>query len=441
MRILDEIFRLGGETLALWRQNLLPLITWFSLGFATHLVGVQASALIGYQHELLATMCFVLGLLGWLAGQVLMIHSFKALLWTPSRIADGSRQPAITVPTQVFGEERRLDVLTAAIGPFLAVYSVWGFIDDEVRGLFFANLSQQGSLDVLTWSISFDPDRLVFYIALTAGAWVIGKLIELGLAMIRRRRRLGTWASVPEVIADGTVVFGLFMTLAIAFGKLSTWWQGRAVAVGIEALWRQFLDVLPPWPVWVDLTLPVALQRFVDWFGEVLLPGMADRLLLPLMWLALTATVFGWRTVHGRDIAAGTRLSPMVDRVDRATTGAAGAFGLAVRVATDDVRTKYLPVANALRLIWRAGPWFLGSYLILATVLWSAQNWLTIALSTVIGPRDLVTNFVGEPFRELLIGLIIVPLSIALYAAAFDQVMGEVTRVGRRPARLLNGRS
>jgi hypothetical protein len=435
VRILDEILRLGGEALALWRANLAKLITWFCLGFGVHVLGTQASALIGYQHELLATLCFVLGVLGFIGAQVLMIHSLKPGLWTPARIIQRQQQPAIPVPEQVFGDERRMDVLTAAIGPFLAVYAVWGFIDDEVRDLFFANISQDGYLDSENWSVSFAPDRLGFYAGLTVGAWVIGKLIELAVTAVRRRRRLGAWASVPEVIADGTVVFGLFMTLGILAVQARDWWGERAIAVGLSTLWHNFLDLLPDWPVWFDLTLPEALRQGVDWIAAELVPAMADRLLLPLMWLALTATVFGWRRFRGRDIAAGTRLSGVVDRLDRLTTGSGGAIGFTARLATDDFRTKYLPVAHAFRMVWRAGPWFLGSFLVLSAVLWSLENWLTVAITVAIGPQPLDVVFAIEPFQELVVGLIVVPLSIAVYAAAFDSVMSEVTRVGRRPVR------
>ncbi|QDP97242.1 hypothetical protein FOE78_16100 [Microlunatus elymi] len=440
MGVLNELLTLSGEALTLWRRNLGKLITWFCLGTAVHIVGTQLSARIGNDHQLLSTMAFILGVLGWLAAQVLMIHSLKPNLTTPRRLLQQSRlEPATgqarrNLPNQIFADEGRMLVLVSAIGPFLAVYSVWGYIQDEVRDLFFANLSQEGSLDPDHWSISFATDRLPFYLGLTVGAWIFGKLVEVAVARIRRHHQLGAWTGIAEVIADGTVVFGLFMLLGIAWTWFKSWWQDRAVTVGLETLWRAVLGVLPDWQLWFGLTLPVMLQQLVGWCAHTLLPGLANRVLLPLMWLALTGTVFGWRQFAGRDVVTGTRLERAAERLGRVTGPTTGAVGMAARFATDDLRTKWLPVAYAFRLVWRSGPRFLGSYLVLATVLWAAQNWLTVGLTVLIGPHDLATTFAIEPFQDLLVGVIMTPLLISLYAAAFDQVMGEAAGVGRLPA-------
>lgn len=434
MRTLTELWLLTRDTATLWWRRYPTLLTWYCLGFGVHHLGLHGSALLGAQHQLLSTMLFVLGVLGWLASLVMMIHALKPALWTPAHIDPAGARG--TVPHPVFASERGVDVLTLALAPFLAVYSVWGLVDDEVSALLFANISREGLTDAETWSINFLPERLPFYLLLTATAWLLGKAV----AVVRARRatlRDGVALALRAVsiVADGTAVFGLFVALGIGATQLLDWWRGRQVSTWLGQAWRGFLDWLPEWTLWAGLTLPDGLRAAATWFWSTLLPGVADRALLPLMWLALTATVFGWREFRGRDVAAGTRLESAAGRIDDVggPTLRRGAVPTVIALATDDLRTKYLPVANALRLIWHAGPRFVGVYLVAATALWSAELWLNEGLVRLVGPQPEDVTFALEPFFDLALGAIFVTASVALYATAFDRAIAEVTGTAWRP--------
>jgi hypothetical protein len=436
VRTLGEIVLLGREALTLWRQYFLQLAAWYCLGFGLHHLGQQASAQLGRSSQLLATLVFVVGVLGWLAGLIMMIHALKPGLQAPQRLAERSSAAPIPVPETVFRAERAMDVLTSTVGPFLAVYAVWGFVEDQISALFYVNLSQL-SFDVDYWSISFAPERTPFYAALAAAAWLIGKIIKVLADRIRVAGSGRLALGILEVLADGTFVFAVFMTLATWLDRLQQWWEGRVIAVRLAGSWRWFLDRLPDLRLWSDLTLPEALRDGLDWCWQVLLPGAADRLLLPLMWLALTATVFGWREFRGRDAVAGTRLHPAAERASRyaPSTARSGPVAVLLVLATDDLRTKYIPVITALRVLWRAGPWFVGGYLVVSTLLWSAEIWFGELLTIVVGPPAMVeTMMILDPVLELLTGLIFTTASVALYAAAFDRGMAAITGLGRRTA-------
>lgn len=437
MTTLTELRDLIRDTAILWWRRYPRLLMWFCIGFGIHHLGQQASALIGAEHQLISTMLFVLGVLGWLACLIMMIHSLKPALWTPQHLEPG--RATDIVPQPVFAPERGVDVLTLALAPFLAVYSVWGLVEDEVSALFFANISREGLTDPETWSISFAPERLGFYAALTVGAWVIGKLVTLVRVRLRAPGDTFNLAlRIVALVADGSAVFSLFVALGIAAERIKDWWQSRVVAQWLGQGWRAFLDWLPDWHLWFGVSLPDALRDAATWFWSTLLPALSDRVLLPLMWLALTATVFGWREFRGRDIVAGTRLEAVAGRLGgggERTGVRAGAIPTLVALATDDLRHKYLPVANALRLVWHAGPRFVGVYLILATVVWAGEVWASESLVRLVGPQPEDVTFVLEPFYALVLGAVFVTASVALYATAFDRAVAEVTRTPWRPSR------
>ena len=113
-------------------------------------------------------------------------------------------------------------------------------------------------------------------------------------------------------------------------------------------------------------------------------------------------------------------------------------------LATDDLRTKYLPVLQALRLVARAGPRFVGVYLVLATVLTAAQAAFDIAVTVLVGPRGVDTALLVDPFAVLVSGLVFTPVAIALYAAAFDEALTAALRrspPGRSDGAVDQGRS
>ncbi len=151
-------------------------------------------------------------------------------------------------------------------------------------------------------------------------------------------------------------------------------------------------------------------------------------LLLPLMWLALTATVYGWREFRARDVLAGTRAQARIERLER---GADIRWVRLALLASDDLRTKYLPVAQAFRLILRAGPRLVGAYVLLATVISLLDNLAAVGLTVLVGPRSPAVSLLLDPLSTLVVGLVITCISVALYAAAFDRALDAVLTAAR----------
>ncbi|HEY5822699.1 MAG TPA: hypothetical protein VIT20_12025 [Propionibacteriaceae bacterium] len=422
---LTELGRLSARVWQLWTGNIWRMGAWFCAGFAVHALGLLASAQLGARYGTLAMIAFIIGVVATLVALVMMIHSLEPALRSPQTVDLAQPTPgALRIPSQVFAREAAVDVVASAVGPFLAVYALWGFVDDQISDLFLSNYTVQGLGGSENFSINFKVDRLPFYIALAASAWVLRQVVSA----ITARRKVLTLA-LSGILLEAMWVFSFFVVLLMAVGEARPWLRTRAAYVGLQDAWRGWLDLLPDWSLLFGLSLPQALQRAVDVVIHTLLPGAWTALVLPLVWLALTATVLGWREFRGADVLAGTPLGGRVANLPRPG-------GTRTRALTDfltaDLRTKYLPVLQALRLVGQAGPSFVGVYLLLATMVTAGQGLFEIVVTVLVGPLDIAGTLLFDPFLTLASGLVFTTIAIALYAAAFDQALSAALARGRR---------
>jgi hypothetical protein len=107
-----EGLRLVVDAAGLWWRRLLPMVTAYVLGFALHLLGLRLSVLLGPGYQVLATLVFVLAV-----AQV------------------GALVPMLRLCRPPEDQETALDVAALAIGPFLAVYALWGHDSGGSRGI------------------------------------------------------------------------------------------------------------------------------------------------------------------------------------------------------------------------------------------------------------------------------------------------------------------
>ena len=249
-----ELGRLIRASAQLWRSHFWAMGSWFCLGFAVHTVGLLLSAELGARHGTLAMLVFVVGVVATLVALVLMIHSCEGSLRAPAQIQpDATALAQLRIPAQLFRSERRAEVVAATVGPFLAVYAVWGFVDDQIADLFASNYAVQGLGGITNFSISFDIDRLRFYLLLAAAAWVLRAAVA---AVVSRRSLLPL--VLGGIVLEAMWVFSLFAVLVIVFRSARAWLRTRAAWVGVQDGWRNVLGWLPDWRLPFDLTLPQA---------------------------------------------------------------------------------------------------------------------------------------------------------------------------------------
>jgi hypothetical protein len=407
VRAAIEGISLVSAAAGLWWRRLSQLVFVFAMAFGLHLLGLNLSVRLGPDHQIAATVVFVLAVLAQVGALVIM-------LWLCRPAGD---------------EETALDVAALAIGPFLAVYALWGLVDDEVYALFAANIAVSGLGGTDEWSVNLQ--WLGFYVILAAVTWVLRQLV--GLAGRQRPTRP---LLLLGVILEGTWTFASALALLSGLGRVVDWVTSRTVWQGLSSAWYAVLGVLPDLRLPFDLTLPEALHAVLEWLTRTVVPGVWTAVLLPLMWLALTAVVFGRREIDARTVAAGTPAEVAHDRlVPRWRTGRWRS--LVHRVAllvTGDLRTKYLPVLHAFRLLWATGPAFLAAYLVVATAVETARSWATLSLARLLGPRDPSVALASSWADELTIGCVFTTFAIALYAAAGHRVLGSGVTEGAAPA-------
>ncbi|MCO5971612.1 hypothetical protein [Actinoallomurus soli] len=160
-------------------------------------------------------------------------------------------------------------------------------------------------------------------------------------------------------------------------------------------------------------------------------PGpVKDALVLPLVWLAIAAIVYGLE-MHDREAIRGTPLERLPDRLE-------GRRRRLAEVASRSLRDKYVPIVHALRLAHRAGAyvfaWFCLCYVAIGALLDPLQRGVVALIGTDHTVRFWNLVLVPIEFGHRMVGEI---LRLALLAATFDLVRRRVsdgTPVADRPA-------
>ncbi len=385
------------------------LAAWYCLGWGINTLMSQVSTVLGGERWLvLSTSLFIIGVVAWVGCLVLMIHSLQ-----PGLSEVGRGGPETAVPGTVTPIGDRTDILLSVLGPVIAVYSAWGLAEDQVAKLLTANLALHG-LDARSYSINLSQFR--FWLGVAVVAWVVKRI-----AGAIDRRKPGNVPAGVELVADGASVLALFVVINQLTSQLMDWLEGRMLWRWGAELRRSLLDLLPSLPY---LDLPELVGAFLD-----VLPGaVADSVLYPLFWLALTAAVFGWRDFEGRDLLTGTRLESVASHLNDSPATRLGLF------VTGELREKYVPVLRALRLIWASGGQFIGAYVVAVALVNLVTGVFRVGSVWWIGPRPIDQTLAYVPLLDLVTGLLSQLLLVAVYGAAFDAALRASARGGiRRP--------
>lgn len=422
MRTLNELLDLAYATAGILRQRFVIMTFWFCAGFAAHTAGSVASSRLGSAHPILATLAFVIAVIFVVVSLVMMIDSCGGLLRVRS---GGLGTDADHLASSVRTSRTTLAVVAATIGPFLGVYALWGLVEEQVRGIYFVNIALHGTGGGDDWSV--DLRRVKFYLVLAAVSWVLRRIVDSLLPRLSGTKALAV--ALPGVILEGLWVFASFLALTGAGFRVFAWLRGREVWEVGGTAWRQFLTLLPDLSLPFDLTLPRVVAAAGSWLWHDLLPGVGTAILLPLVWLALTATVFGWQQRNAREWVAGTAVEARAGQIGARLTPRKGAQSWSagrrlVRVLTADFREKFVPVIDAFFLVVRAGPRFLGAYLVLATLLTTLREFIEVLLVVLVGPHSIPVTLSVSPVIDVVTGLIFTSASVALYVAAVDRVFG-----------------
>ena len=405
-----EMVHLIGDTFRLWWRNLLPLATWFLAGY----IGFKACTegaiwLSEHSHGSIGVGLFSAGVLMQIAAYVGMIRTCATSLYR-WRDAASNQAEETSDPTQ----QGLLELLAVTLLPLVAVWSAWGFLEDQVSELNVSNLVQRG----------LQPGSDFFQ--LSDGRW--HKYLPAIVILLVLRRVFEAvddrWPSRPVKFAQvWAESFFLLITVvvtpfAIQDGK--DWFEVRNFWYWSLGWWGGLKDFFAS----IHIPVPAGIEFLWGFFWENLWPLFKLGVAEPLTWLAITTVVFGHRVLSSGGVFRGTRLerrfgdqleaeAPKQNRIVALTNKAPN-------LLLGGFREKFYPTLNAFRLLVRVGPVFLGVVCMVYTFWLLGDDWLYYGLSRLIGDHGDRWGLMNAEIARLIGDVLFQTLRIALLAAAFD---------------------
>ncbi|WP_329004584.1 hypothetical protein OHA18_14470 [Kribbella sp. NBC_00709] len=406
-----EMVHLIGDTFRLWWKNLLPMTTWWVAGFVGFTVCVQGAIwLAKHAHSSLGTGLFAVGVLLQITAAVGMIRTCAMSLYR-WRDAASSDAEETSDPTQ----RGLLELLAITLLPLVAVWSAWGFFDDQVNQLSATYLVQNGT----------QPGSGFFKLGIHA--WH-GYLPALVILLVLRRLLQAVddrWPSRPvkfaQVWAEAFFVLLTFVITPYAIAEGKVWFKERSFWYWSLDWWDGVKDFFAG----IHIPLPAGIEFLWGFFWESLWPLFKLGVAEPLTWLAITTVVFGHRVLSSGGVFRGTRLERRLGgQAEQPEAPQRGRLVELTYKAPDLVlgglREKFYPAINAFRLLVRVGPVFLGVVCMVYTFWLLGNDWAFVAVQRLIGIHGQYWGLMNMEIADLVRSIIFEPLRIALLAAAFD---------------------
>lgn len=266
--------------------------------------------------------------------------------------------------------EKFLDLLGRSLLPFVIVYVAWGLLYHDAAVFTFADLKRTLDSTSDPGLTAVIPDVEVAW-GLAAGCFVVRALFERYHASRRTLGKPGRVSGLAAAFFEAAWTLFAVSSVSVTSGQVSGWLAGRRVWVGASSVLNDLLDAAP----WLS-TVGDLLGRAVSL--------VTNGLVLPLVWLTIAAIVYGVEVHDHREVLGGTRLERAADRLG----GMRGMVRRPLGLMSADQRDKYLPLAYAVRLVWRGGIPLFASFALcyaLAQVV-SEQAWLGV--TWLIGQQD-----------------------------------------------------
>ncbi len=401
-----RIPQLAGRLL--WRHWPALLALFFAQRVAYDLL-LRASILLAETSVLLSYAAIALLIVSQLVGVIAMFLVMRPSLPTQ---AGGAALPDART------QHPWLNALAVALLPFFAYYASWGLLDGIKRDF---------TLTYLT-SVSFENRESLADITRVQGLWIALLAAWAVRAFAKRRAQVtghGVWAIVATVCEAYWVFVGV-AAIARAIALARGWWHERVAYVAVTQWWEN------PFIGWVSLA-PV--KRALDPFWD-LLSTAAGAVVSPLVWLAITAIVYGL------DLRRRQRMGD-ADAHVRSLTSRYQGLHVAWRKVADKASagwtSKGVPVVNSLRLVLRAGLPALLTLCLCWQLLATVDAWAWRLVTRALGAREWQEwRVLAQPLLVLVNGplslrpaLLTELLRVVLLAAAFDRAVAHLPRTRR----------
>ncbi|MCV9936822.1 hypothetical protein OIU35_10650 [Boseaceae bacterium BT-24-1] len=432
---MQEIASLARLFFQLWRQAGPVLLLLATFGSIANELLLPLAVKLGYLNSLAGFAVLALLVLAKLVVTVLMFVALRPYLPAVAALQVAGSGPQSDAP-QSAGARAVIGLVSLALVPFFAYYAAWGFLGDTVRDYSVRALAAAG----LGERVTVLDVPLSLWLVLAIGlAWLVRRL-----AKAAQGRRPSPFWQFLVIACDANWIFvGLY---ALSRWKDTGWTWLKTVAL-------PYLRLMHDWTLALVGKAQAAMPEAVDLAEPALSTSLQSLFLytlLPLVWLLMAATIYGY---DAKDPSALAR--------DRRAAAALARWQAAPKVARDfaehfigGYRSRYLPVVNSVRLAFGASLSVLIALVIGYRMIGFAAAWLWIGLTRLIGPLDLdswqvianaIAFVLGGP-SEIRGGILVESLRICLLAAVMETAVaaqvgknsspeiGNADSVAARPA-------
>ncbi|WP_017539829.1 hypothetical protein [Nocardiopsis halophila] len=421
--------RLPLYTLDLVRRYWAPLLCVWLVGDIAYRLLLRGMAAAAAIEPMLGYLALGLLLLVQLATYIVMFHLLRPALPTVDaeyrRVRAGVLRRTAERGNAVLAERTIVDAIAMAILPFLIFYSAWDLYVEEYRKLTIASVNQEG-LDVLLDMGAIDK----------LGPMVLIALAAFGLRALCEHfydKNDGKVLGLATALFEATWMFLGTFTVVAAFTDFWKWAKARAA-------WAAVQNQIDGAVAWVGAQLGVDLQDLLLQAYRTMGSTWAifkDGFLQPLVWLTITAVVFGAQMDRYSGLFRGNGRTA---RLERALTSAKGPIAAVRGWLRKDAGDKYIPFINAFKFILSVSPVFYLSFSLYYVLVLLGTEWLERGVYLFLGPADWHLWFPWLEPVGVVSRLLQDLLRICLLAAAFELILfkvgGESTgRRARRAAR------
>jgi len=321
--------------------------------------------------------------------------------------------PAPVPPAAVTRRQRLAGfatTLTIALVPFFAYYAAWGLLEDTIReysilGLDLAPFGESGNL--------LDAIGARWLVVSVVATWILRRLFKA----LRDRTDAPVWKLLIVLCETNWVFIGLFV--------LSQWKDEAIAWVASGTAW-EWLN-----RIWQSVLTPIstafAAAEPVEWAppdATTVATGLFFYALLPLIWLVLAALIYG----HDLGGDPGWMRHRRLERIGSRYAALPKFIRDFIGHFVNGYRSRYLPVANSIRLALHADL----ALLLILVVGWRAigwaADWLWMGATHLIGPHPINLAQLFVDGLSLLLGdlsgttpgILVEPLRMCLVAAVLE---------------------
>ncbi|MDA2813675.1 hypothetical protein O4J56_23730 [Nocardiopsis sp. RSe5-2] len=414
------------DTLDLLRRYWAPLLCVWLAGDIVYRLLLRGMAKAAAFEPVLGYVALGVLLLVQLATYIIMFHMLRPALPTVDaeyqRVRSGALRDTAQRGSVALAERTIVDAIAMAILPFLIFYSAWDLYAEEYRKLTIAAVNEEG-LDTLLDLGTLDHSGPMLVIA--AAAFGLRALFEHYY-----KKNDNKFLGLGTALFEATWMFMGTFTLVSAFTEFWKWAKSRAAWVVVQ-------DGIDGAVNWASVQIGVDLQdtllqiyRSIDTTWSI----FKDGFLQPLVWLTITAVVFGAQMDRYSGLFNGKGRTARLERVLTSAKGPVAAVRTWMR---KDAGDKYIPFINAFKFILSVSPVFYLSFSLYYVLVMLGTEWMERGFYLFFGPDDW---FQWWPWLEpvsVVTRLVQDLLRICLLAATFELILFKVggRSTGRRARR------